>query len=332
MDIAADFRWVGPHGIGRFAREVLARLDEVHPAKIRTKLLHPLDPIAQMIWLINNRPHAYFSPGFNPPAYSAVPFVFTIHDLIHLRYKQETSRYKNVYYNAIVRPAAWRAYKVLTVSEFSRREILEWSGLPESSVLVVGNGVSPEFSAEGRKYDPGYPYLICIGSTKPHKNIKRLFRAYALSGLASEVGLVCIGLLSSEEFRLIKDLKISKYVDLVGAVTDSELPMYYRGALAHVFPSLYEGFGLPPLEAMASGTPVVASSSTAMPEVIGDAAIYVNPRDTESIAEGMRIVVVDESLREELRRKGLQRAKLFSWDKTAEIIRRILREAAGRDF
>ena len=328
MDIAADFRWVGPHGIGRFAREVLSRLGEAHPMDLRLGLLHPLDSIAQTLWLVKNRPRAYFNPGFNPPAHSPVPFVFVIHDLIHIRYGKESSWSRRAYYATVVRPAAFRAFKVLTVSEFSRREILEWSGLPESSVQVVSNGVSSEFSEEGEKYDPGYPYILCIGSRKPHKNIERLLRAYALSGLSHEVGLVCTGQLSNKQLRLIDELDIESYVSMVGVVADADLPKYYRGALAHVFPSLYEGFGLPPLEAIASGTPVVASSSTAIPEVLGDAAIYVDPRDIESIAEGMRAVVADDELRKELRQRGLMRARQFSWDRTAGLIRQTLQEAA----
>ncbi|WP_238529980.1 glycosyltransferase family 4 protein [Thermus parvatiensis] len=126
----------------------------------------------------------------------------------------------------------------------------------------------------------------------------------------------------------MQELGLEKHVVFAGTIPDELLPAYYRGALALILPSLYEGFGLPALEAMACGTPVVTSSVTSLPEVVGDAAVLVDPYDVESIAWGVRRVVEDSSLRKELRRKGLKRAKQFSWDKTAELTWKVLQEAA----
>jgi glycosyltransferase involved in cell wall biosynthesis len=218
---------------------------------------------------------------------------------------------------------------VLTVSEFSKQEILEWAGLPEEKVLVVGNGVGSEFSPEGKRHVPGYPYLFYVGNLKPHKNLQRLLEAFARSGLSGEVRLLCTGNLDESSLRLIRDKGLDNCVIFKGIIPDEELPAYYRGALALVFPSLYEGFGLPALEAMACGTPVVTSGITALPEVVGDAAVVVDPYDVESIVWGIRRVVEDSTLREELRRKGLERAKQFSWDRTAELIWKVLQEASG---
>lgn len=327
--VVADTRWIGPHGIGRFAREVISRLPGATTISGSLPLLHPLEPIWLSWVLARLRPRAYFSPGFNPPLRSPVPLVFTIHDLIHLRFPEETSVNKRVYYSLVVRPAAGRAYRVLTVSEFSKQEILEWAGLPEEKVLVVGNGVGSEFSPEGKRHVPGYPYLFYVGNLKPHKNLQRLLEAFARSGLSGEVRLLCTGNLDESSLRLIRDKGLDNCVIFKGIIPDEELPAYYRGALALVFPSLYEGFGLPALEAMACGTPVVTSGITALPEVVGDAAVVVDPYDVESIVWGIRRVVEDSTLREELRRKGLERAKQFSWDRTAELIWKVLQEASG---
>jgi glycosyltransferase involved in cell wall biosynthesis len=218
---------------------------------------------------------------------------------------------------------------VLTVSEFSKQEILEWAGLPEEKVLVVGNGVGSEFSPEGKRHVPGYPYLFYVGNFKPHKNLERLLKAFARSGLPGEVRLLCTGNPDEPSLRLIRDMGLENCVIFKGVIPDEELPAYYRGALALVFPSLYEGFGLPALEAMACGTPVVTSGITALPEVVGDAAVVVDPYDVESIAWGIRRVVEDNTLREELCRKGIERAKHFSWDRTAELTWKVLQEASG---
>lgn len=326
--ILADTRWIGFHGIGRFAREVIARIPHLSPLPASLPLLHPFEALWLSTLLLRMRPRVYFSPGFNPPLWSPVPVVFTIHDLIHLRFPEETNALKRAYYRFVVRPAAVRAYRVLTVSEFSRREILEWARLPEEKVVVVGNGVGPEFSPQGKRHEPGYPYVFYVGNTKPHKNFHRLLEAFARSELLGEVRLVCTGTPSQRVLGLIQELGLEQHVVFAGTIPDEELPAYYRGALALVFPSLYEGFGLPALEAMACGTPVVTSSVTSLPEVVGDAAVLVDPYDVESIAWGVRRVVEDSSLRKELRRKGLKRAKQFSWDKTAELTWQVLQEAA----
>ena len=328
MFVAADFRWIGPHGIGRFAREVLARTPHVTPFPNSLPLMHTFEAVWLSVLLLSMRPRVYFSPGFNPPLWSPIPFVFTIHDLIHLRFPDETNTRKSAYYRFVVRPATVRAYRVLTVSEFSKRVILEWANLPEEKVVVVGNGVGAEFSPHGKRHEPGYPYIFYVGNKKPHKNFNRLLEAFARSGLQREVRLVCTGTPTAQMLGLIQELSLERRVVFAGTIPDELLPAYYRGALALIFPSLYEGFGLPALEAMASGTPVVTSGVTSLPEVVGDAAVLIDPYDVESIAWGIRRVIEDSFLRKELRRKGLERAKRFSWDRTAGLTWKVLQEAA----
>jgi glycosyltransferase involved in cell wall biosynthesis len=199
--------------------------------------------------------------------------------------------------------------------------------MPDENVIVVGCGVDNKFSPIGPRYNPGYPYLLYVGNRKPHKNIDRLLKAFAQSKLSDDLKLVMSGEPDIDTATLIKELKLEDRVVFVGLIDDDKLPEFYRGAVAFIFPSLYEGFGLPPLEAMACGTPVLTSNVTSIPEVVGDAALMVDPYDVEAIASGIKRLVEDSQLRKELSQKGIARAKLFSWDKTAELTWKVLKEA-----
>ena len=192
-NILADSRWIGPHGIGRFAGEVLKRLPDWAHMEDRRSPTHPLDPLRVARTLKRLRPDAYFSPGFNPPLRSVTPFVFTIHDLIHLQFRRKSSMFKRAYYGLVVRPAARRAFKVLTVSDYSKRQIVAWADLPEEKVLVVGNGVARPFVPTGPQHRPPYRYLLHVGSHRPHKNIPRLLEAFAALGTDCETRLVFTG-------------------------------------------------------------------------------------------------------------------------------------------
>lgn len=327
--ILVDQRWIGPHGIGRFAAEVLGRLSGTDHVPERWKLLHPLDPLV-LSWLLRRlRPRVYFSPGFNPPLWSPVPFVFTIHDLIHIYFPGAVDLARQAYYRLLVRPAAQQAYRVLTVSTYTQQAILAWAGLPAEQVIVVGNGVGPAFGPVGRRHTPGYPYVLYVGNRKPHKNLARLFQGFAQSGLSHDLRLVLTGVPTAETDMHTATLRLAGQVVYAGQLTDADLAAYYRGALALVFPSLYEGFGLPPLEAMACGTPVLTSQAAALPEVVGDAAVLVDPYDVEAIAWGIQCVVEDSELRQELYHKGLVRARQFTWEQTTARVWRVLEEAAA---
>ncbi len=327
--ILADARWRGEHGIARFAREVISRLPRVELVPDRFPLLHPLEPLWLTAIVLRRRPGAYFSPGFNPPPLSPVPVVFTVWDLIHLRFDWYSTARREAYYRLVVRPAARRASRVLTGSQFSKGEIVEWAGVPEARVTVVGSGVGPEFRPEGTSYSPRFPYLLYVGNRRPHKNLPRLLRAFHQSGLAGELRLVLSGQADAATAAVVHQLGLDQDVVFAGRISDSDLPGYYRGATALVFPTLYEGFGLPALEAMACGTPVLASNVTSIPEVAGDAAVLVDPYDVEAIANGIRSVVDDQVLRERCRERGLKQAKRFSWERTAGLTRQVLSEAVG---
>jgi len=214
------------------------------------------------------------------------------------------------------------------VSEYSKREISAWAQVSEEKIVNVGNGVGHPFTLEGPRHDPGYLYLLYVGSHKPHKNLSRLLKAYGISGVSREVKLVMTGKASSSLRSQIREARLEGRVEFIESANNGELACLYRGALAFVFPSLYEGFGLPPLEAMACGIPVLTSNVCSLPEVVGDAGVLADPLDVEAIADGMCRLVGDDDLRADLRRKGLLRAKEFSWASVANRTQRVLDMAA----
>lgn len=328
MRILFDARWIGRHGIGRFASELLARLPAERLGGL--PLLHPVEPVWLPSVLALRRPDVYFSPGYNAPRWSPVPFVFTIHDLIHVHFGDERRAVKRAYYRLLVRPAARKAKRVLTGSEFTKRELIEWAGVSDKHVVVVGHGVSAAFTPHGARYDPGYPYVLYLGYRKPHKNVPRLLEAFARAGIPDDVRLMLSGEPDETTRTLAARLRIDQRVVFAGRIPEVDLPAYYRGALAVTLPSLYEGFGLPTVEAMASGTPVLAARAGALPEVVGDAAALVDPYDVDSIAGALREILEDDELRTTLRHRGLERAKTFSWDVTASRVRSVLEQASAR--
>lgn len=333
LNVLFDGRWTGQHGIGRYASEITSclRRSEVALEELDTfPLLHPLEPLWLSWKVARHGPDVYFSPGFNPPLWSAVPFVFMIHDLIHLRFARDYGWRQRAYYQAVVRPALKRVATVLTVSEFSKREILNWASIPESKVRVVSPGVGRKFSAEAEPLSLPYAYFLYVGNRKSHKNVPNLLKAFAQASLGPEVRLVLSGQADKVTADLMRSLGLDKRVVFFGPVAEGELPRLYRGAVALVLPSLLEGFGLPPLEAMACGTPVIASSTSSIPEVVGDAGILLDPYDTDAWADAMRRMISDEKLRAGMSARGLERARLFSWEKTAESVLQVLGEAAGR--
>jgi glycosyltransferase involved in cell wall biosynthesis len=301
-----DPRWSGPHGIGRFSDEVTSRLPEARPLQVGARRLSLLDPVATTWAVTGLRSGVYFTPGFNPPLRAPIPFVFCIHDLIHLRFAAESTALRRAYYRLVVGPAARRAFRVLTVSEYSRCEILEWTGLPGERVEVVGNGVSGSFRPDGPRHAPGFPYFLFVGRREAHKNLERLVAAHAASRCGREVRLLFTGDLDEEQ-----------------------LAAHYRGAVALAFPSLYEGFGLPIVEAMACGTPVLTSGATAIPETAGKGnALFVDPLSVDAIAAGLDQLAEDATLRADLRQRGLARAGAFSWEQVAQKVGAVLKQAA----
>lgn len=324
-----DERWIGNHGIGRFAYEVRTRLHGVSSFCRERRPWHPLDPIllGSELWTANAG--LFFSPGYNSPLGWPGRFIFTLHDLNHLCVSENSNALKRAYYRHVIRPACRKAAFVLTVSEYSRREIASWAEVDASKIVNVGNGVGEPFSSEGAKYDPGYPYLLYVGSRKPHKNLQRLLHAYALSGVANELRLVVSGAPDQEIIANSDRLGVRSRVAFSLLDSTESLAEAYRGARGFLFPSLYEGFGLPPLEAMACGIPVLTSNVCSLPEVVGNAAVLVNPFNVEEIADGIRQIATDSQLRQRMRADGLRQARKFSWEETAKRIANAISIALG---
>ena len=277
---------------------------------------------------------------FHAPHYVLPPLVrcrsvVTIHDCIHLMFPQYLpNRFALTYARASIGVAARRANRVLTVSESSKRDILRFVDVPPEKIAVIYNAYDERFGVEPReedvvrvreRYQLHDPFVLYAGNVKPHKNLKRLIEAFNLvrqRGL-DHLKLVLIGDEISKYAalrRAVHQYQLHKHVRFLGYLPEETLAVMYRLAGVFVFPSLYEGFGLPPLEAMASGTPVVTSNVSSLPEVAGDAAVFVDPYDPTAIADGIERVLTDEALRRELRQKGLARASQFSWE---DSVRRV---------
>ena len=257
--------------------------------------------------------------------------VVTIHDCIHLMFPQYLpNRAAYGYARATMWSAAHRSDRILTVSEASKRDILHFFGIPADKIVVAYNAIEERFWQEPaeadiarvrERYQLDHAFVLYVGNIKPHKNLVRLIEAFdGLRRLGFEdLKLLIIG---DEISRLpalrraVHSHKLHKHVRFLGYQPDDTLAVLYRLAALFVFPSLYEGFGLPPVEAMASGTPVVTSNVSSLPEVTGDAAVLVDPYDVESIIDGMRRVLTDPALAAEMRRKGVLRAREFSWERS----------------
>ena len=260
-----------------------------------------------------------------PPAKCSIPYVVTVHDLIHLHYGTLLQQF---YFNQIIRRFLHNAALIFTDSEYSREEILEWSALPSERVRVIPLAVSDNFCKDGVQFNPGYPYILYVGNRKSYKNIHRLITAFSLGCKNRNIRLVFSGNENCELLTLARKVGVVDRIVFLGRIKEQDLPAVYRGAVAVAYVSLYEGFGLPPLEAMACGTPVLTSNVTSLPEVVGDAGLQVNPLNIEEIADGLRRLTEDVSLHHRFRQKGLQRACMFNWDITAKLTWMALQDAS----
>jgi glycosyltransferase involved in cell wall biosynthesis len=284
---------------------------------------------------------------FHGPAFGLLPdgffkkSVVSIHDLKVFYPSELFARSKgSELFRKQTLDAIKRADRVITMSEFTRAELIDRLHLSEERIRVTYLGVGAEFSPaqDGEKitllkskYGIKRPYILFVGLIEPKKNLSRLIEAFseARRSLPQPYQLVIAGPPGpsmEEVLQKIRGLFLEGEVILTGAVPREELPLLYAGAAVFTFPSLQEGFGIPPLEAMASGTPVVASNVTSLPEVIGAAGILVDPLRTEEIAGAIYSVLTDLPLREALKEKGLARSRDFSWEKMARETLQIYRE------
>jgi glycosyltransferase involved in cell wall biosynthesis len=245
---------------------------------------------------------------------SPSPVVVTIHDLSFERYPKLMGPRDRFFFRTMVPRSVRRADRVIAVSGQTKQDLVEQYGIEECKIVVIANGVDDAFRPDGPTRD-GPPYLLFVGALQPRKD--PLVAIEALSLVDSDLGLVLVGPdkgQASEARRAVARLGVNGRVEFTGHVEKPALAALYRGAQALVFPSRYEGFGLPVLEAMASGTPVVATSAGAVPEVAGDAAVLVAPGDPAALAAGIERAIAD---RDRLVRAGLERARRYSWTEAA---------------
>ncbi len=250
-------------------------------------------------------------PTFRAPLQSRVPLVITVHDLAVLRHPETFNQWTRRYSRLFVPRVARAARIVIAVSEFTRRELLGLLHVPDERIRVIPNGVSEIFVPNGPAAEGDY--VLAVGTLEPRKNLGAAQQAARRLGVELRV-------VGSKGWG---DVAVDGWL---GRVSDERLAELYRGARCLVWPSFYEGFGMPVLEAMACGTPVVTSAGGATEETAGDAAVLVDPSDPTSIAAGIEEA---ESRRDELVRLGLERAKAFSWDRAAEATAAVYREAAA---
>jgi glycosyltransferase involved in cell wall biosynthesis len=284
------------------------------------------------------RPDVYHAPHYVLPPLIKTPSVVTIHDCIHLLFPEYLpSRFASVYARTMMGIAARRSYRVLTVSEASKRDVLRFFDISSHKVEVVPNAIEEHFWQEPpeaelarvrAEYRLDGRFILFVGNLKPHKNVSRLVEAFARlrERGVDDVSLVVVGddvsaLPATQEAIRVHGL--AGHVRSLGYVPDPTLAILYRLAAVFAFPSLYEGFGLPVAEAMACGTPVVASNVSSIPEVAADAALLVDPMDVDAIADGLARVLTDEDFAGALRLRGPARARRFSWERSVRRVRQI---------
>jgi glycosyltransferase involved in cell wall biosynthesis len=311
------------------------------------------DHVLFPLFLHSLKPDLVHIPLNRVPLLMMRPYVVTIHDLVTLLYDEaEHSPLRMQLRRYRFRRGLLRANRVIAVSDATRRDVENVLGVNPARVRRVYNAPDPGFlaresapSAEERdrimeRYQISYPFLLYAGNIRRYKNMPRLVEAFAVlrEQLAShpvyrELRLVIIGDTISQYpsvRQAVIKAKIEHAVRFLGFVPFDTLRCFYESAAAFVFPSRYEGFGLPPLEAMACGTPVVTSNVSSLPEVVGDAAMLVNPENVFDIARGIRDVLLDEPLRAELIRRGREQAARFSWERTARQVLEIYQDAIER--
>jgi glycosyltransferase involved in cell wall biosynthesis len=280
------------------------------------------------------------------------PYVVTVHDMANLLFDEGRSGLRMQLRRYRFRRGLVRARRVIAVSEATKRDVQNLMGVRPERIRRVYNAPDPGFyEHDGRRVDEHgrileryqiqHPFLLYAGNVRRHKNVPRLVEAFAvLRGQLAEhpvykdLRLVLIGDTISQHpavRQAVMKSRVEPLVRFLGYVPFETLRCFYESAAAFVFPSRYEGFGLPPLEAMACGTPVITSNVSSLPEVVGDAAVLINPENVFDIARGIREVLLDEALRAELIRRGHAQAARFSWERTAREALEIYREAAVRE-
>jgi glycosyltransferase involved in cell wall biosynthesis len=360
--ITIDMRMLGASGIGTYLRNLIPLVtsmgsdityyllgdtegldrmeglngEHIHCIDCRTSIYS----VSEQLSLVRKIPRCdvYFSPHYNVPLLYRGKLVTTIHDIFHLADENNRkTRMRTVYARGMLSAALRKSKIVMTDSQFTLNEMRKYKlpGLDKVRVIHLGFGLENTGCHSSRK-PPGNGYLLYVGNVKPHKNLRRLVDAYKLLHDENRINVPLKIVGEAERFitgmpELKEEIASSpwgRWIEFTGWIDDGMLKDCYRQATALVQPSLYEGFGLPPLEAMACGCPCVVSNAASLPEVCGDAALYCNPYDVNDIADKIYKVINDANLRLQLIERGYERVKLFSWEKTARAFLNVIDEVS----
>jgi len=364
--IAIDARMINPgsmHGIARYVYELLNCLRNVgNESDSFFILINKDSPLERLSWpshmeLIQVK-GSWFSlkqqweiprllkdmnidllhaPSFMAPLASPCRMIMTIHDLNHMVLPQFYTPFHQFYYQTFVRSCMKRSDFILTVSNFSKDEIIGNLDIAPEKVLVTYNGVSekyqpvtdPELLAYVRDiYELPEKFIFCLSNNKPHKNVHQLVRAFCFSDVDIPLVLACP--VDKNLIRIAENYGKKHLLYFSKFIEEEHLPSVYSMTYLFVYPSTYEGFGLPPLEALSCGAPVVVAKSSSLPEVVGDAAIFTNPFDYQDIARSLELGVNDDALRERLKSRGVHHAANFSWRKMTQQTLDIYHRCQGK--
>lgn len=346
-NIIIDARMVTPelHGIGRYTYELIKGISnrkdfnvkiivnslslaqkmfegyKLEFIEVKSKFL-ALSELLEIPLKVNKyKDYIYHTPSFSCSPFIKLKSYMTIHDLNHIELSENYSKIKLLYYKLIVKPFAEKSEKIFTVSEFSKQELSKWLNYDNKKIIVTYNGIEEKFKIINdekkledikKKYDLPKQFILYIGNQKKHKNLETLIKAMK----KIEMNLVINGKPEKRIESVIQDEGINDKIKFIGYIEDEDLPYIYNLANVFVFPSMYEGFGLPPLEAMACGCKTIVANSTCLPEVVGNGAILVKTMEVSDYINKINNVL--KKNKNEFLELGIKRASKFKWEKTID--------------
>ncbi|WP_407291192.1 glycosyltransferase family 4 protein [Stutzerimonas zhaodongensis] len=347
--INARFLTQEMRGVQRFAEQICLRLkdlrndlvfvapenihlhdsaEQLQVRRIGRRRGHMWEQLDLPLWLAHNGSPPLVSLCNTAPLFYGNQ-IATHHDITYIRHPESYSRTFRAMYRTLTPILLARTKALITVSEFSRREIAAHYGYPADSICVVPNAVDARFQPFCAEQCPreSTPYLLAVSSPSAHKNFARMVAAFLSIEGQQDVELRIIGDSNRIFSGSLHDVAGSRRIRMLGRLTDEELVEAYQGAAAFVFPSLYEGFGIPPLEAQACGCPVIAARAASIPDVLGDSALYFDPLKVKEIAQSMQRILQDEALRQDLRQRGKENVARYCWNISANQVSRLIDQA-----
>lgn len=359
MNIIIDLRMINASGIGTYIKNLVPLIIENYPSAHyillgkKEEILNyewskrknvtvrnfgaPIYSLSEQIKIIGKIPKGdslFWSPHYNIPLLYRGKLIVTIHDMFHLAMPEYIQgRHKHFYAKFMFEKVAHKADRVLCISDFTRNELLRYVKIEKEKLRVIHLGINKSlFKKDTRIEDKQNqkPYLLYVGNVKPHKNLQTLIKAFEMIKDCIPHDLVIVGkkegFITDDKEVIQLAGKLDNRVRFTGFIDERELVQHYSSADVFIFPSLYEGFGLPPLEAMACECPVIASNAASLPEVCGDAVLYIKPDDAKDIANKILLILSNNLLRETLIEKGMKHVKLFNWKQSAQEIISVINE------